>query len=135
MRRPRTQLARALATMLGLIFVIGSLGTVRAIDQRSAEPSGAPEPKTGPFRPTGFVRVIDGSTLEATVDGKRIGVGVLGIDAPSYGTGCGDAARAQLQSLVGRGAVFQDDRVNVLDARKRRLYQVSTPDGGSAGSS
>src|SRR4051812_28490608 len=100
MQVPRTLPKRALATILGLMFVIGSLGTVRALDQQSAEPGGAPAPKTGPFRPAGFVRVIDGDTMEASVDGKRIGVGVLGIDAPSYGTPCGEAARAQLQSLV-----------------------------------
>src|SRR5688572_13863953 len=132
MQRPaRYRLTRGLAAILGLIFVMLSLGTVRALDQKSAEPGGAPEPKAGPFRPSGFVRVIDGSTLEASIDGKRVGIGVLGIDAPAYGTACGDAARAQLQAMVGRGVVLRDVPGNVLDVRKRRMYQLSTPDGRS----
>src|SRR5262245_41600056 len=112
MERRAALSTRGLAAILGLIFVMASLGTVRALDQSTAESGGAPAPKSGPFRPAGFVRVIDGSTLEASVDGKRIGVGVLGINAPAYGTPCGDAARAQLQSLVGRGVVFRDDQAN-----------------------
>ena len=116
-----------IAALRGIIFVLCSLGTVSALDQQSAQPGGAPAPRSGPFQPAGLVRVVDGSTLEASIDGKRAGIGIVGIDAPAYGTPCGDAARAQLQSLVGRGAVFRDVPGIVLDSRKRRMYQVSTP--------
>src|SRR5262249_27363783 len=119
-----------LAVLGGLLMVVGSLGSVWALDQ-PAGPGGAPDPKSGPFQPTGFVRVVDGDSLEVVIDGRRVAVGILGGDAAPFGTPCGTAARAETQSMVGRGVVLQDDPSNVLDARKRRLYQVSAPDGRS----
>jgi glucose/arabinose dehydrogenase len=111
-------------------MVVGSLGSVWAIDQ-PAGPGGAPDPKRGPFQPTGFVRVVDGDSLEMLIDGRRVAVGVLGIDAAPFGTPCGGAARAELQSLVGKGITLEDDPANILDTRKRRMYKVTTPDGRS----
>ena len=132
MRGRSSLTSRSLAVFLGLAFVLTGLGTVRALDSQTAQPGSAPAPRSGPFRPDGFVRVIDGSTLEVSIDGKRVGVGVLGIDPPPYGTSCGDAAKAQLQAYVGRGVTLRDDPANVLDARKRRMYQVNLADGRSA---
>jgi glucose/arabinose dehydrogenase len=111
-------------------MVVGSLGSVWAIDQ-PAGPGGAPDPKRGPFQPTGFVRVVDGDSLEMLIDGRRVAVGVLGIDAAPFGTPCGGAARAELQSLVGKGVALEDDPANILDTRKRRMYKVTMPDGRS----
>ncbi len=125
---PVLHASRFAAVLIGLLLVILSLGTVRALDQ-SAMPGGAPGPKPGPFQPKGFARVIDGDTFETNIDGRRAIVGVLGIDAASIDTACGNAARAELQSLIGRGVTLQDDPSNLFDARQRRLYRVSTPDG------
>lgn len=111
-------------------MVVGSLGSVWAVDQ-PAGPGGAPDPKGGPFQPDGYVRVIDGDSLDVVIDDRRVAVGILGIDAAPYGTPCGTAARALTQSLVGRGALLQDDPAQVLDGRKRRMYRVSAPDGRS----
>ena len=116
--------------LLGLLLVLGSLGTVRALDQ-SAMPGGAPEPRNGPFRPAGYVRAIDGESLEALIDGRRTGVAVLGVAAPMLGTPCGDAAKAQLQALIGRGVTLADDPGNQFDSRQRRIYHISTSDGRS----
>jgi glucose/arabinose dehydrogenase len=121
---------RALAILLGLLLVLGSLGTVRALDG-VVQPGGAPDPKSGPFRPSGFVRVIDGESIEVLIDGRRTGIGILGVDAPDLGTPCGDAARAQLQSMVGRGVTLEDDPGNRMDLKGRRVYRVSAADGSS----
>ncbi|MCC7372776.1 MAG: PQQ-dependent sugar dehydrogenase [Chloroflexi bacterium] len=107
------------------MILLLTLGTVSALDQ-SLMPGGAPEPRSGPFQPRGFVRVIDGDTFEVTIDGRRVYAGVLGIVAPPFGTECGTAARSQLQALIGRGVILRDDPANLFDARKRRLYVVQT---------
>src|SRR3954470_12077108 len=111
-------------------MVVGSLGSVWAIDQ-PAGPGGAPGPKNGPFQPTGFVRVVDGDSLEMLIDDRRVAVGVLGIDAAPFGTPCGEAARAELQTMVGKGVILEDDPHTILDTRKRRMYKVSAPGGQS----
>src|SRR5687767_14689882 len=121
---------RRISILLGLLLVLGSLGTVRALGQ-IAVPGGAPEPKNGPFRPQGFVRVIDGDTIEVLIDGRRTGIGILGLDAPPVSTPCGAAARDEVESLLGRGVILEDDPANTLDRQKRRLYRVSSPDGRS----
>src|SRR5688572_30908169 len=106
-------------------MVVGSLGSVWAIDQ-PAGPGGAPDPKGGPFQPDGYVRVVDGDSLDVVIDDRRVAAGILGIDAAPYGTPCGMAARALTQSLVGRGAMLQDDPAQVLDGRKRRRSEEHT---------
>src|SRR5689334_14047117 len=98
-------------------MVVGSLGSERAIDQ-PAGPGGAPGPEAGPFQPSGCVRVVDGDSLEGLIDDRRVAVGVLGIDAAPFGTPCGGAARAELQTLVGKGVLLADGPANILDARK-----------------
>ncbi|MGE3272234.1 MAG: PQQ-dependent sugar dehydrogenase [Chloroflexota bacterium] len=113
-----------------MLLVLGTLGSVRALNQ-SVMPGGAPAPRPEPFQPRGFVRVVDGDTFEVNIDGKRVNAGILGITAASFGTPCGDAARAHLQSLIGRGVILKDDPPNLFDARKRRLYMVSTADNRS----
>ena len=96
-----------------------------------ALPGGAPDPKSGPFRPTGFVRVVDGDSIEVLIDGRRTAIGILGLDAPELGTPCGDAARAEVQSMVGRGVILEDDPGNTMDLRGRRVYRVNAADGRS----
>jgi glucose/arabinose dehydrogenase len=114
----------------GLLLVLATLGGVNALDQ-SALPGGAPGPRSEPFQPTGFARVVSGDAFEVTIDGRRVNAGVLGIWAAPFGTPCGDAATRALQGLIGRGMVLQDDPANLMDVRKRRLYVVRTGDGRS----
>jgi glucose/arabinose dehydrogenase len=82
-------------------------------------------------RVSGPIRVIDGDTLETAVDGKRTGVGVIGINAPPGNTDCGRAAAAALQALVQNGIRLEVDPDLTLDDRGRRLYYVLTGDGRS----
>ena len=91
-------------------------------------PGGAPDPKSGPFRPDGFVRVVDGDSIEVLIDGRRTAIGIQGLDAPALDTPCGAAARAELKSLVGRGVILEDDPGTTIDPQGRRVYRVSTPD-------
>ncbi len=111
-------------------MVICSLGTVGALEQ-VAPPGTAPAPTNGTLKPTGFVRVVDGDSMEMVLKEHRVAVGVVGIDAPPVNTPCGEGARVYLQALVRQGASVEDDPALETDARKRRMYRVMGSDGQS----
>jgi micrococcal nuclease len=91
----------------------------------------APAPGGGPVTIAGPVRVIDGDTLEVRIDGRRVGVGLIGIEAPQGNTPCGKEAAATLARLVAGGLTLVDDPEQAFDERTRRLYYATAPDGGS----
>ena len=82
MTRPR--LLVGLVTLVALVAVVPGPAAAQRV-----EPGGAPPPGSGPVETRGFVRVIDGDTVEALVRGKRVGIGLAGIDAPPINTDCG----------------------------------------------
>jgi glucose/arabinose dehydrogenase len=104
---------------------------------------GAPPPGSGPIDFSGFARVIDGNSLEVRIDGNRVGIAILGIDAPAINTPCGLEAANLLQALLLPGSPlpslagmpipglppvrFEEDPDLQLsfDIYKRRLYHVN----------
>jgi endonuclease YncB( thermonuclease family) len=85
----------------------------------------APPPGSGTVRITGPVRVIEGDTLEVNIEGRRVGVGVIGIVAPAGNTGCGRQAIQFAYSLLDAGVELEEDPgVPAFDRAKRRMYRV-----------
>ena len=127
-RGPRTMLNRR--WLLGLVSLCFVLGPAPAGAQRVG-PGGAPPVGSGPVDVTGFVRVIDGDTIEAYIGGKRAGIGLIGLDAPMGNTACGRDAAAALRGLVRGGLRLEEDPGSAFDALGRRMYYGTTRDGKS----
>jgi endonuclease YncB( thermonuclease family) len=85
----------------------------------------------GPVELEGYVRAIQGDTFDARLNNRRIGIGVIGIQAPQGNTPCGKEATAYAQELVNDGAIIEEEAGLSSDGRNRLLYHVSTPDGRS----
>lgn len=86
----------------------------------------APPPGHGPITVNGFVRVIEADTFEVRVEGRRVGVRIVGIRVAPGNTECGLRAMNVLQGLVECGIVLEDDPlVPTFDAQKLRLYRVT----------
>jgi glucose/arabinose dehydrogenase len=83
---------------------------------------GAPALGSGPVRVSGYVRVIDGETIEAQIRGRRVAIGLIGIAAPQGNTACGKLATKALQQLVQGGMHLEEDQTLGFDNRRRRLY-------------
>ena len=82
-------------------------------------------PGSGTIRVTGPVRVIEADTLEVSVDGRRVGVGIVGIIAPPGNTDCGKQAIQFAYSLLDSGLELEEDQaVPAFDEAKRRMYRV-----------
>jgi endonuclease YncB( thermonuclease family) len=77
------------------------------------------------------MRVIDGSTLDVSIDGVRTAVGYLGIDTPPLNAACGPEARNRNQLLVGGQVLLQEEPNYAFDTLGRRLFYVFTADGTS----
>lgn len=94
----------------------------------------APPPGSGPIDFSGYVRVIDGNSVEVYINGHQIGIGIVGIKAPEGNTECGRAATAYLTELLSSYQVrLEDDPVTpAFDARKRRMFRLVLPDSRSA---
>jgi endonuclease YncB( thermonuclease family) len=94
----------------------------------------APPPGSGPIEFKGFVRVVDGDSVEIYVNGSRIGIGIVGIRTPMGNTSCGQDATGYLWSLLSTPPVrFEEDPVAAaFDRRKRRMYRLVLHDGRSA---
>jgi endonuclease YncB( thermonuclease family) len=102
----------------------------------AAGPGGAPPPGSGPVDVTGFIRVIEADTVEIRIEGRQVGVGFVGIEAPMGNTACGRRAIDRLVTLLARGLLLEedDDLDLTFDARGRRMYHaVSKADGSSLG--
>jgi endonuclease YncB( thermonuclease family) len=100
----------------------------------AARPGGAPPPGSGPVDVTGFIRVIEADTVEIRIEGRQVGVGFVGIEAPMGNTACGRRAIDRLVNLLARGLRLEEDEDLSLtfDVRRRRMYHaVSKADGSS----
>jgi endonuclease YncB( thermonuclease family) len=126
-RRVLTATGRSLLAL----FVIYGPGI--ALAQTSAPRSAAPPSGAGPLEARGYIRAIDGDTMDTRIGQLRVGVGIIGIRAPAGNTPCGRQATQYLQQLVSGDGVVQlvEEPGLTLDARSRRLYHVTTGDGRS----
>jgi endonuclease YncB( thermonuclease family) len=77
----------------------------------------------------GYVRAVQGDTLDARHAGVRIGIGIIGVKAPSLNAPCGRQAVAFTQDLVSDGVRLVEEPGLTVDRRKRRMYHVMTLDG------
>lgn len=100
----------------------------------------APLRGTGSVEITGPVRVVDGDTFELYINGRQTAIGLIGIKAPRANSNCGKQAAQLTQALVNyvngiQATVklrFEEDLNHTFDARKRRMYYLTLPDGQSA---
>ncbi len=105
----RAKTSLVLAVLAITLFNGGLVGLARQPDPSSSPqriPAGPPA-STINFR--GFVRVIDGDTIEINLKGRRVGIGILGIDAPQGNTPCGRQATNALRQLFAGGLTLDDD--------------------------
>ena len=99
---------------------------------------GGPSPATGPARAATVVRVVDGDTLVARVDGADERVRLLGVDAPESVTPerpveCfGPQAAGEARRLMPRGArisLAEDPSQGKRDRFDRLLAEVTVAGG------
>lgn len=76
-------------------------------------------------------QVIDGSTLDAQIDGVRTPVGYLGVETPALNTACGERAAARNRELAGKHVTLQADPAYSLDDHHRVLYYAYANDSTS----
>ena len=76
-------------------------------------------------------RVIDGSTLDAQIDGVRTPVAYLGAAAPALNQPCGPEAAERSRELAGQHVLLAADPAYDLDGQHRRLFYAYTADGVS----
>src|SRR5262245_22298817 len=116
-----------------VVFVIAALlllATSPPAAAQSRVPDGsAPPPGTPPIEVRGFVRVIDGDSMEVRLDGKQVGIGIVGVNVPMGNTPCGREATERLRRLVMGGMRLEDVSGEVADERGRRMFRVLTLDG------
>lgn len=74
-------------------------------------------------------RVVDGSTLDAQVQGARTPVGYLGISAPDLNQPCGQDAFERNRELAAQGVLLEADPLYSVDEHHRLLFYAYTPDG------
>jgi endonuclease YncB( thermonuclease family) len=97
----------------------------------SATSSGDEPESDEPMVDASVTRVIDGSSLDAHVDGKRTALGYLGVDVPGLHQPCGQEAFNRNRELVGSRVRLEEDASYQFDEIGRRLYYVFTADGQS----
>ncbi len=129
--RLRALLLRLLVGIIG----VAALATFALVEQPQPAdaghigPGGALAINRGPKEIRGFVRVIDGDTLDVNIDGQRVAVGLVGVRAPQGNTECGIEATKQLQALVKGGLRLEEDTTLAIDGRLRRMYRPVALDG------
>ncbi|MGI8549495.1 MAG: PQQ-dependent sugar dehydrogenase, partial [Dehalococcoidia bacterium] len=120
---------RILLALLILPLLLGARAA--PILAQALSPSGAPPAGSGSIDLKGFVRAVDGDTLDVLINGNQVTIGLIGIAAPMGNTPCGRQATAALQKLVMGGVHLDEDPSLNLDARQRRLYYARSRDGHS----
>jgi endonuclease YncB( thermonuclease family) len=88
-------------------------------------------PDEDPTPEATVTRVIDGSTLDAEINGRRVAVGYLGVATEPANQECGRQALQRNRELVGERVLLMSDPDYQFDANGRRLYYAFTVDGVS----
>ena len=110
------------AISLGLVL-LASAGLPPAGQRVLAQ---APVPGSGSITITGPVRVIEADTFEVTIEGRRVGIGIVGLLAPAGNTSCGRAAIKFVQNIVDQGLeLHEDTAVSAFDPGYRRMYRIA----------
>ena len=109
---------------IGLLLVLlASAALAPAVERVRAQ---APLPGSGSVTITGPVRVIEADTFEVTIQGRRVGIGIVGLIAPAGNTSCGRSAIKFIQNLVNQGIeLHEDTNVPAFDAGYRRMYRIA----------
>jgi endonuclease YncB( thermonuclease family) len=110
-------------SLLAFLVLVGLTGIPGELQ---AAPAGA----KAPVELEGYVRAIQGDTLDARMSNRRVGIGIIGIQTPQGNTACGKEATAFAQALVNDGATVEEE-AGALQQSYRRMYNVRTPDGRS----
>ena len=119
-----TLYASALATMLGLSLIFSQVSPAQAQSRRPSDVPAGDDAKV--------TRVIDGETIEVTINGAPFTVHYLGIDAPNDKQCYSAQARAANLNLVsGKRVVLESDATHT-DAEGRLLRYVYLLDGRMA---
>ena len=111
-----------------LLFAIGTHFPIQG--QQSLKEAGAPPPGSGPVDLSGPLRVIEGDTFDVVINGQRVGIGLIGIDAPQGNTPCGQQAIEAAGILAKKGMHLEEALGFPFDNRKRRMYYAKTRSDG-----
>ena len=113
---------RAQFRVLGIVVT-----TLAAVVLPTAQ---APDRIHGQLTVRGPVRVIEGDTLEVSLNGTRVGVRIPGIKVPRGNTPCGRQASAAMRELLSSGAILDDEnQLSPRDNRGLSLFRVTTAGG------
>lgn len=125
---------RTLTTVLSLAIIVGACTSGPSIgpdeSPETTLPGESPSSTTGVTLPPaeevvrGIVDgVIDGDTIQAVVNGQRIEIRLIGINAPDGNECYGDESRTALASLVtGQTVVLASDGLDTDSAGRARRY-------------
>src|SRR5688572_17448535 len=113
---------------MSLLFRVLALSVVVLVCLRESPQdavSQVPGPADQAFVHNGFVRVIDGDTVEIWKDDRRWGIGLIGIEAPQANTACGMSATARMWELTAQGAKFHAE-ADYPNEKYRLMYKADT---------
>jgi glucose/arabinose dehydrogenase/PKD repeat protein/endonuclease YncB( thermonuclease family) len=127
---------RVVLAVIGLVLVVvaGSVRTPTSVVAEHIGPGGAMALAAGPHEIHGFVRVVDGDTLDVNItdakgESQRVAVGLVGLQAPLGNTDCGKQAIKAIRALVKGGLRLQEDSTIAVDGRGRRMFRAVSLDG------
>jgi glucose/arabinose dehydrogenase/PKD repeat protein/endonuclease YncB( thermonuclease family) len=118
---------------LVLVFIAGGVPVPRVVDAHIG-PGGAMALAPGPQEVRGFVRVVDGDTLDVNIrdpqgQSQRVAVGLVGVQAAQGNTECGREATQATRALVKGGVRLEEDTTIAIDGRGRRMFRAVSLDG------
>ena len=122
-----TILAQLLAWVPGMLVVFVGLAGISG-DLYAQPPITIEPPVSGELK--GYVRAVQGDTLDARLGNRRVGIEIIGIKAPRGNTPCGKEATAFLQALVADGAIVEAE-TGIAHKKYVGRYDVRTLDGRS----
>lgn len=126
------RLRRLVLWLTSIAAILAGPASVLDPDRISAQrvgPGGAPLPGSGSVDIRGFLRVADGDTFEARINGQQVLVGLAGVTAPQGNTDCGRQAAAELRAALRGGVRLDEDPELAFDSRLRRVYHATSLDG------